>query len=84
MTTPGPPSTESALSKLLDELYGRINYERQIKVPKDGFRLNKMRELLDRLGNPQSAYPTTILRKSISGWRSTAPRSRTLSCWTSC
>ena len=58
MTTPGPPSTESALSKLLDELYGRINYERQIKVPKDGFRLNKMRELLDRLGNPQSAYPT--------------------------
>ena len=61
MTTPGPnstpPSTETALSKTLDSLYGRINYERQTKVPPDGFRLDKMRELLNRLGNPQSSYP---------------------------
>lgn len=61
MTTPGPtpdpPSTEIALSEMLDSLYGRINYERQTKVPSDGFRLDKMRQLLDRLGNPQSSYP---------------------------
>lgn len=60
--TPGqiePMSTpaNNTLSQSLAELYGRINYERQVKVPPNGFRLDKMRELLSRLGDPQSTYP---------------------------
>jgi len=57
MNTPNPAPTADALAKRLDELYGRINYERQIKVSEYKFRLNNMRELLKRLGNPQSDYP---------------------------
>lgn len=57
MNTPAQPTTQEALSQVLGELYGRINYERQIKVSPKGFRLQKMRELLDRLDNPQSSYP---------------------------
>jgi dihydrofolate synthase/folylpolyglutamate synthase len=40
-------------------LYGRINYERARTVPycARNFKLDRMRELLDRLGNPQNAYP---------------------------
>ncbi len=57
MNTPGQPSPDIALSKALAELYGRIDYERQVKVSAKGFRLKNMRELLRRLGNPQSSYP---------------------------
>jgi dihydrofolate synthase/folylpolyglutamate synthase len=57
MTTPSQPTPDRDLSKILDKLYGRINYERQVRVSPTGFRLDKMRELLDRLGNPQSAWP---------------------------
>ncbi len=57
MTTPSQPTPDRDLSKILDKLYGRINYERQVRVSPAGFRLDKMRELLDRLGNPQSAWP---------------------------
>jgi dihydrofolate synthase/folylpolyglutamate synthase len=38
-------------------VYRRINYERQTKVPADGFRLQNMQTLLQRLGNPQAEYP---------------------------
>lgn len=58
MNTPNPAPTEDALAKSLDELYGRINYERQIKVSGHEFRLDNMRKLLNRLGDPQSAYPS--------------------------
>lgn len=54
-----PMSTPAkiTLSQSLAELYGRINYERQVRIPPNGFRLNKMRELLSRMGDPQSDYP---------------------------
>ncbi len=40
-------------------LFGRIDYERARNVPyrKSGFKLQRMRELLDRLGNPQAGLP---------------------------
>jgi dihydrofolate synthase/folylpolyglutamate synthase len=57
MNTHGQPTHENALSLALAELYGRINYERQVKVSANGFRLQNMRELLRRMGNPQSDFP---------------------------
>lgn len=40
-------------------LYGRINYERSRRVPyrSPRFRLARMRQLAERLGNPQRAFP---------------------------
>ncbi|MGY8749005.1 MAG: bifunctional folylpolyglutamate synthase/dihydrofolate synthase [Pirellulales bacterium] len=45
------------LEEHLSRLYDRINYERQDPVDNEHFKLNKMREILTRLGNPQSKYP---------------------------
>ncbi|HZZ28009.1 MAG TPA: folylpolyglutamate synthase/dihydrofolate synthase family protein [Pirellulales bacterium] len=46
-----PPERNQAMSFLLS----RINYERALSIPYHGreFRLDQMRDLLDRLGNPQ-------------------------------
>ena len=50
-----PPGYEQALSFLFD----RIDYERAAAVPYDRreFRLDRMRELLERLDNPQQSFP---------------------------
>ncbi len=52
---------KTEIPNLLEEhllrLYDRINYERQDSVDNEHFKLNKMREILNRLGNPQSKYP---------------------------
>lgn len=44
----------TAYRAALDYLYGRVNYERQVAVPyrEANFRLDRMRELLARLGSP--------------------------------
>jgi len=52
---------KTELPNLLDEylsrLYERINYERQDSVNNEHFKLNQMREILSRLGEPQTKYP---------------------------
>lgn len=45
------------LESLLASLYGRINYERQLKVTPRNFKLQNMREFMRRLGNPHLRYP---------------------------
>jgi dihydrofolate synthase/folylpolyglutamate synthase len=65
MNKPAPNTTSDAtqaqpaqpLAERLNALYQRINYERQIKVSPDGFRLQSMREQLRRLGDPHLACP---------------------------
>jgi dihydrofolate synthase/folylpolyglutamate synthase len=54
-----PPAYEQALSFLFD----RIDYERATAVPYDRreFRLDRMRELLERLDNPQQTFPIVHL-----------------------
>lgn len=44
----------------LDFLFGRLNYERMgsSKYSTKDFKLDRMQELLDRLGNPQNQVPT--------------------------
>jgi len=51
----GPSSREAAV----EFLFGRIDYERARSVPylKREFKLERMRQLLDRLGNPQQDLP---------------------------
>lgn len=51
MQTVNNPSRDAALAYL----YGRIDYERTVSIPyaSGELRLDRMRELLDRLGNPQ-------------------------------
>ena len=46
----------SSIEAQLAWLYGRINYERQIKVTPRHFKLRNMREILGRIGNPHLAY----------------------------
>lgn len=48
-----PGSIEDHLSKL----YGRINYERQVKVTPRHFKLRNMREILRRFDDPHLSYP---------------------------
>ncbi len=52
---------KAEIPKLLEEhlsaLYERINYERQDSVDNEHFKLNQMREILSRLGEPQEKYP---------------------------
>ena len=45
------------LDSLLASLYGRINYERQLKVTPRHFKLKNMSEFLRRLGDPHLQYP---------------------------
>ncbi len=45
------------LDALLASLYGRINYERQLKVTPRSFKLQNMREFLRRLGDPHLQCP---------------------------
>ena len=54
-TKPGLNSRQSAR----DFLLGRINYERMVSVPytKRHMKLDRMRELLTRLGNPDAGLP---------------------------
>ena len=47
----------SQIESQLALLYGRINYERQLKVTPKHFKLRNMREFLQRLGNPHLEYP---------------------------
>jgi dihydrofolate synthase/folylpolyglutamate synthase len=51
------PSTGLAEDQALEFLASRINYERAVAIPygKRDFRLDRMRSLLARLGNPQDA-----------------------------
>ena len=51
------PEIPNLLEEHLSRLYNRINYERQDSVDNEHFKLNKMREILNRLDNPQSKYP---------------------------
>ena len=57
---PIDPAQESPEHKAaLRFLFGRVDYERLTDVPylPDHFKLDRMRELLDRLGNPQDRMP---------------------------
>ena len=57
---PIDPAQESPEHKAaLRFLFGRVDYERLTDVPylPDHFKLDRMRELLDRLGNPQHRMP---------------------------
>ena len=45
------------LQHRLDKLYSRINYERQSRATSRSFKLEDMRELMRRLGNPHLQYP---------------------------
>ncbi len=49
----------SAYQASLDYLFERINYERSVPMPytKQHYRLNRMRRLLELLGNPQTHAP---------------------------
>ncbi|HIA19241.1 MAG TPA: bifunctional folylpolyglutamate synthase/dihydrofolate synthase, partial [Planctomycetaceae bacterium] len=50
--------TSEAYNNVLDFLYGRIDYERKDTPQRTkGFKLDRMRELLRRLGNPQDSLP---------------------------
>ena len=55
----------------MEFLLGRIDYERIRNMPyrKREFKLDRMRELLDRLGNPQQDLPG---REKVSGTNGTA------------
>ena len=47
----------SSIEDHLAALYGRINYERQLKVTPRHFKLRNMREILRRLDDPHLSYP---------------------------
>ena len=47
----------SSIEDHLAALYGRINYERQLKVTPRHFKLRNMREILRRLDDPHLKYP---------------------------
>ena len=47
----------SSIEDHLAALYGRINYERQLKVTPGHFKLRNMREVLRRLDDPHLKYP---------------------------
>lgn len=47
----------SSIEDHLAALYGRINYERQLKVTPRHFKLQNMREILRRLDDPHLKYP---------------------------
>lgn len=57
-TTPAQ-SVNTRREAALEFLYQRIDYERSLAVPygTQGFKLERMRELLERLGNPQEGMP---------------------------
>ena len=46
-----------SIEEHLATLYGRINYERQLKVTPRHFKLKNMREMLRRLDDPHLKYP---------------------------
>ncbi len=52
------PLEERAYAEALDYLYGRINYEKIGNTPytQGNYRLDRMRQLLEILGNPHQAY----------------------------
>ncbi len=57
---PSPPEVDALLARrqaAIGYLYGRINYERILSIPYHdrGFKLDRMQDLLDRLGNPDRA-----------------------------
>jgi dihydrofolate synthase/folylpolyglutamate synthase len=54
-----PPWTTSVVDAALDFLYGRIDYERAATMPygSEALKLARMRQLLDRLGNPLQGLP---------------------------
>lgn len=59
LATSAPESGASnAYRDALDYLYGRINYEKSGHAPytKQNYRLDRMRRLLERLGDPQRKY----------------------------
>ncbi len=41
----------------IQQLFGRINYERQSRPSPDDFKLSNMVRLMEQLGNPQFSYP---------------------------
>ena len=52
LKTESPSSIEAHLAAL----YGRINYERHTRVTPRHFKLQNMRKILERLGNPHLNY----------------------------
>ncbi len=56
-TNPIKRELPNLLDEHLSRLYERINYERQDSVDNEHFKLNQMREILSRLGEPHSKYP---------------------------
>ena len=57
---PSPPQVDNLLARhqaAVRYLFGRINYERVLSIPYHdrGFKLDRMQELLDRMGNPDRA-----------------------------
>ncbi len=53
-----PPQVDPAYTEALDYLYSRINYEKIGYTPytQGNYRLDRMRQLLEILGNPHQAY----------------------------
>ena len=49
--------TPNLIEDHLAKLYGRINYERQLKVTPQHFKLRNMREILGRFDDPHLQYP---------------------------
>lgn len=58
-----PAATGASHDHALDFLRSRIDYERTLAVPysERNFKLDRMRELVSRLGNPQNAAPIVHL-----------------------
>jgi dihydrofolate synthase/folylpolyglutamate synthase len=53
----GPPAGSDRRKEALRFLYDRIDYERFVSLPFRDLKLERMRELLARLGNPQQGIP---------------------------
>ena len=59
VSVPSSPATITSREQAIDFLMGRINYERTATVPysQRQLKLDRMRQLLNRLGNPDSGLP---------------------------
>jgi dihydrofolate synthase/folylpolyglutamate synthase len=68
-------------SEALAFLLGRVNYEQEVQIPAlaNAYELERMQELLDRLGNPQAGLPIIHLA-GTKGKGSTAAMLSSIAC----
>ena len=52
-----PPVSIQNMDHFLSKLYSRINYELKVRVEPRDFKLNNIRALLARVGDPHLRYP---------------------------